>query len=281
MGKPNEMHDGDEFIDDLDDAGSDNDDLDYGDDFVPGDDEPPKDQPPADDDDDGNGSPVVPHARFHEVNEALKLERKERERLEALLQQQQPIEQEPELSLDEKMQEMINRHAELLYSGEEEEAKKVMAEMLRMNQLQSVEIMKQEQNAIREEEQWQQSCIAVVQQYPILADGEGQNKEALADVLEFTKLYQARGISRAQAVQMAADKVCPMYGAEPATRKTSSNRSEAIRRNAADSQRIPPTARGGMGERGRGSQLDPSAMTDEELAKLPESEKAKLRGDFV
>lgn len=286
MGTPHEQdNDGDEFIDLNAGEDLDNKDLDYGDD-------PHSSVVPALNDDDDNGSPVVPHARFHEVNESLKLERRERERLEALLQQQQQaappqIEQKNEVDiLNEKLSEIRKQHREKMYSGEEDEADRLEAEADNIRQeiadIRASSRISQEFTARHEEQQWKQTCEAVVQKYKILADGENQNKEALADVQEFTRLYQARGIPRSEAVQMAADKVCPMYGDYPDQERTQQrNKVNAVKRNIADSQRIPPTARGGMGERGRGSNLDISDMSDEDLAKLPESEKAKLRGDYV
>jgi hypothetical protein len=186
------------------------------------------------------------------------------------------------------LEQMIAQHTELMYSGEQDEAAKLMMQILKKEREQVVsEAMinaRAEVSAEREVAEWQQTCVAVVRRYPMLADGENQNAEALAETQAWTRFFQSEAggnMPRIEAVQMAADKVCPMYGAEPERPRTQTRKVDAVKRNIADSQRIPPTARGGMGERGRGSNLDISDMTDEELAKLPESEKAKIRGDFV
>lgn len=290
MGKE-AMHDQDEFIDEVTDDDLDEiDDQDRGDDLTP------------DSDDDGGergGSPFVPHSRFHEVNERakqldeqLEAERAERLRLEAALEAatngappKEPTPAEP--TLDEQLSAAISRHTELMYTGEEEEAKKVMVEILRINQQQAMNSIRQEQTAISEAAAWQRTCVDVVQRYDILADGDGQNKEALAEVHQWTSFYQSEsggGLSRIDAVQKAADRVCPAYMDEaPRHRqRTPGLTAQEIKaRNARDSGRMPPTPRAGIGERGKGSKMDIDDLSDDDLKSLPESEKAKLRGDFL
>lgn len=292
--------DQDEFLDDIENL-DDNDSLDGGDDEDRGD-----IVDNADDDGDGDSgrSPFVPHARFHEVNEKAKqleaekeLERQERERLameneqlrRALANGGQPPKQDPpEPTIDEQLETLIDQHSNLMYSGEEAEAKNVMKRILELNQQKAIQAMEEQTAARMEQADWQRTCIEIVTKYPVLSDNKDEQDPAvLADVQEWTRFYQSPsggGLSRVDAVQKAADRICkPLYpdADDRREKRQQPNLQQTKARNAQDSTRIPPTARAGIGERGKGTKLDIEDLSDDELKNLPESEKAKLRGDFI
>ncbi len=106
--------------------------------------------------------------------------------------------------------------------------------------------------------------------------------DTLEEVDTMTRSLEAQGVKTAVALKRAmkyvlgrdvfAEKTLPRAVA-PGPKKTD------IVKNVAAAQKIPPVISGAQPE--REAKVDVSKLTDAEMAKLPESVKARLRGDFV
>lgn len=240
-------------------------------------------------------SKSVPHARFNEVNEALKLERAERLRLEEELararggqqaqhqEPQQPEQRAPEFDFKAARKQL----REAIYEGDDEQAEQIEEEIERQTELKQARIAEQrarellEQRASEQQQKDAQKAVQTVvaeayETYPFLDIASPEaSQDAIDEVVALRDLYISRGKSAAQAIAEAVAKIGPRYSdAQP--RKQ--DRSSAIEQNLERERRIPPSMPG-VGERAR--KIDYSNLSEDEFDALPEAEKRKARGDFV
>ena len=250
---------------------------------------------------------MIPHARFNEVNEALKKERAERLQLEEELARTrgripkdadvQPEQggEPPAFDFKAKRKEL----REALYEGNEELAEKLedeidaakAAELERRAETKAQQLFESRQaeaEARRIQAEVQAAATAAMTKYPLLnPDIEGHDPELVEDVVALRDFYiHQKGMSPGEAITKAADKVAGRgaaakddagdggkrlkAGAKPTT--------EQLRRNDERSRKIPPRD-GGIGE--RATDIDWENLTEEEFDSLPDSEKRKARGDYV
>lgn len=245
---------------------------------------------------------MVPHARFHEVNERAKEaerialeEREARIRLEermAILQgENKPKEKEaPAFDFDAKEDEYM----EAMLEGDTAKAKAIRKEIREADRSQIEAEMENRTSAKIDQREstrlFMEAAEQAVEDYPFLADGPGQNKEAVADVKVWRDHFINKGDPAHVAISKAAKKVGPIYAEdyteEELAGKTLSlaelrkrQQAQARTRNASASSQQPPAVKGGMGERGRNRNLSVADLSDEEFDKLTPKEKAELRGD--
>jgi hypothetical protein len=144
---------------------------------------------------------------------------------------------------------------------------------------------------------------AAFKRYPFLNDANVDvfNQEALGDVLMFKQRYISEGSSESEALRKAVNRVCPHYaeaaeeedeeerprrgGGKSAKRDPNARNPKVIQRNARAANRIPPpTGRAGTGGPAASRQRDERDfrnISSKEFRDIPESELARLRGDFV
>ncbi len=290
-------------------------------------DDEPDDEPGDDGDDEGDGDPdadadpdldaealaelaeggkskVVPHSRFHEVNESLKQERAERLRLEeenARLKgaAPKPEEQKPEKPETYDFDAAEDRYMSAILDGDADKAKEIRreirAEELKMFESKAgqdakkaaeEELLKRDQSA--ESERLQKVLDDALAKYPFLNnESKEANQDAIEDVIARRDYYLRQGMSPSKAVAAAVEKIAPRYAPaddqgdadkdKPVKDKPSLGK-EKIERNVERQARIPAVMPG-VGERGK--DVDYANLTEDEFDALPEAEKRKARGDFV
>lgn len=306
--------------DDLDLDGDDDDDADRGDAIDPNlppeeDDDPDKDEgdeedktdkpgdEPGDDLDPealaelaGESKPnAVPHARFNEVNTALKAERAERLRLEEELarakgQAPKPADEEKPKAYDFDAAE--ERYMDAMLEGDRSLAKQIRSEIrteekkdygqqATQTATQAAEAQFTQREAATAQQQLQTVLTDAVTKYPFLNDADPTaNADAIDEVVAMRDLYIKKGASAAAALAKAVEKVGPRYAEEPApkTKGKTEASEEQIRRNLEREKKIP-AALPGVGERGK--DIDYAKLSEDEFDSLPEADKRKARGDFV
>jgi hypothetical protein len=255
---------------------------------------------------------MIPHARFNEINEALKKERAERLQLEEELArtrgrvpkdadaQQDKDEEPPAFDFKAKRKEL----RDALYEGNEERAEQLedeieaakAAEFERRAEAKAQQLFESRQaeaEAKRIQTEVQAAATAAMTKYTLLnPEVEGHDPELLEEVVALRNFYiHQKGMSPGEAITKAADKVAGRGAAskddagdsdaKPAGKKLKPDAkptTEQLRRNDERSRKIPPRD-GGLGE--RASDIDWENLTEEEFENLPESVKRKERGDFV
>lgn len=140
---------------------------------------------------------------------------------------------------------------------------------------------------------------AVIEDYPFLDSLSGKgNPKAIKDVAEWRDFYIGKGETPAAALMKAAKKIAPLYAPKQKAKEKDAEDDDAdqakgggskidelrrarIRRNAGAANAQPPKLDGGMGNRAASGKVNVAEMSDADFAKLPEKEKAKLRGDIA
>lgn len=252
---------------------------------------------------------MIPHARFNEVNEALKKERAERLQLEEELARTrgrvpkdadaQPEQGDEPPAFDFKAKRRELREA--LYEGDEERAEQLedeidaakAAELERRAEAKAQQLYESRQaeaEAQRIQAEVQAAAAAAVAKYPVLnPDSKGHDPELVEEVVALRDFYiHQKDMSPGEAITRAADKVAGRGAAakddgegEPGGKRLKAGAkptTEQLRRNDERSRRIPPRD-GGIGE--RATDIDWENLTEEEFDSLPDSEKRKARGDYV
>lgn len=252
----------------------------------------------------GGKSKVVPHSRFHEVNESLKREREERLRLEEENARLKGAAPKPEEQKQEKpaaydFDAAEDRYLDAMLDGDKDKAKEIRREIRAEEQklfeskagedakkATEEELQKRDQSA--ETERLQKVLNDALAKYPFLNDAsEEANQDAIEDVIARRDYYLRKGMSPSKAVAAAVEKIAPRYAAAPDEQdgdkgkpvKDKPNLSrEKIERNVERQKKIPAVMPG-VGERGK--DVDYADLSEDEFDALPESEKRKARGDFV
>lgn len=243
-----------------------------------------------------NRSQVVPHSRFHEVNERLKVAEAELERMRKPKDEQQPATQnqdEPgsqDKSLREQIKELTKKQQDAMFEGDQETALEIadkiedLREEIATNK--ALERMNQQTARAAAAAELTNAAEEVVTRLPYLADGDGQNPEAVDDFLAFREAFIAKGNAAPLAMLMAADKVAKIYGEpgeltpEEAEAKARAIKAARIAVNAKAAQQVPPKLRGGSGDRKSASDGAKriAEMGDKEFDNMDPEEEKRLRG---
>lgn len=252
---------------------------------------------------DGSRAKMVPHARFHEVNEGYKQERAERLRLQeelarvkgqggadgddGRLQKQEPAAFDFEAAEE--------RFMDAILEGDKEEAARIRKEIREEERKQLTK--EAEESALRVTEKEKQARAAqadqlaaqtvlvdAIKKYPFLDhEGAEANADAIEEVIALRDHYQRQGKSFAQALATAVEKVGSRYAPKDEPQDTKGKKTQEltaaqIQRNLDREKKIPANMPG-VGERGK--DVDYSALSEDEFDALPEAEKRRARGDFV
>lgn len=255
---------------------------------------------------------MIPHARFNEVNKALKTEREARLQLEEELartrgkvpkaddKEHEEEEQPPAFDFKAKRKEL----REAIYEGNDELAERLEdeidaakgAELERRAEAKAQQLFESRQaadEAKRIEAEVQTAATAAMAKYPLLnPEVEGHDPELLEEVVALRNFYiHQKGMSPGEAITKAADKVAGRGAVKedakndgdgkPTGKKLKADAkpsTEQLQRNDERSRKIPARD-GGLGE--RASDIDWENLTEEEFENLPDAVKRKERGDFV
>ncbi len=277
---------------------------DRGDNFTPTEDD--EDDEPAGSDTAGDGRRGgVPPERFNEVNEKRKAAEEEAARLraenEALKAAQaaaaaQPASAQPSapaasapasepaaVAVDIKA---LNKEAaDALLEGDTERyaelQQQIMAEVDRAATERALQTIN-ERNARSE-------IDAVVQRmeatYPVLASDGSGDPAAISAVIARRDSYIAQGMKTAAALEKAAGEIGALFSGTSAPSSAGSNPpadprpAAAVRRASEVAGSQPPAPDAGIGERATTGRINVAALSDADFAKLPDSEKKRLRGD--
>lgn len=240
--------------------------------------------------------PKIPKSRFDEVNEAKKKEKERADKLEKQLedmieQQKKPKEPEPE-PFDYAAKEKESYDAFL--EGDTEKYSAIQAEIRDAQkaelQREAERIAAEGDKSVRESLTFEETGEKIEADYPALVKGgETFNEDAYSDLMDLYVGYVNTGrYSRADALQMAADKAVRIHGLAKAETGLADDADEKVvkfekkkpdiqkKKQVADSQ--PPVKKGTEREE---PVIDVASMSDEEFAALPEATKRRLRGDVM
>lgn len=273
---------------------------DRGDDFTP-DETPPIESPEAPPEPDAKAPstppaepfvPFVPHHRFEELNQRLKLEQESRLDLEARLNEvlrQEEARKTPPFDA----QAAEKDYLKAVLEGDIDKATALMT-AIRAHERQQVEARVVERTR-REVAQAQARTAletvadAAIQQYPFLDPTHASaNPAAIQEVIEWRDYYVvAKQMAPAKALKQAVQRVAPSHAKSdqpPQTIASIPDRTLTQRQANAQTaaQQPPPLGGVGVGARAqRQATPDIAKMSDAEFAALPAAEKARLRGDTV
>lgn len=253
------------------------------------------------------GKGVIPMERHKATLDKEREAREVAERRAAELERQLAQRQQQEVN-SAKVEELENsitalekKHAELLLDGNVDEAAKVMRE-IRVSERQiaraEAEEMANRKVAQTLEADRMEATIARVEaDYPMLNPESEQFDEDLVELVlsKQRALMQREGYSPSKAMAKAASDVMERFGKpqestkeDPkglaAAKAAEDRKAEQIKRNL-DTQKKQPASMKEVGidsdKAGQVDLPDVTKMTQDEFAALPESTKAKLRGDYV
>ena len=228
--------------------------------------------------------PMIPHARFEELNQKLKLEQASRleleGRLNALAQQAHAPPPFDAVAAEKE-------YLKAVLDGNVDAASALMS-AIRAHDRQQLEA----EIAARTQQQIERATArtaletvadAALQQYPFLDPNQtAHDPAAVAEVVEWRDYYVvAKGLTPAKALKAAVDRIAPAYAKKaPATEPP--GRTLAQRQVNAQAAAHQPPALVGVGERAaRQTPTDVMKMTDVDFAALSAADKAKLRGDLA
>lgn len=251
----------------------------------------PESEAPAAPEPDPPKPDMVPHARFEELNQQLKLEREDRRALEARLNdfmaRQHEPKPEPPPAFD--LAAANKAYMEAVVEGKHDDAARVLSSILDDQRKRvEAEVSTRTRREI-ESAQIQQAVEAVAEkaaaEYPFLDSTKPDaNQAAIQEVVEWRDYYIiAKKMTPAKALHEAVRKIAPSYVKPPAEGiAAGTDRAlEQRQANAKAAAQQPPDLTG-IGERAaRTVKPDVGKMTDAEFEALPENERARLRGDVA
>jgi hypothetical protein len=197
--------------------------------------------------------PVIPRARFDEVNAKLHAAREEAEQLRAALAAKQ--EQAP-ASVD--VDDLEDQYYEAIMAGDKEEAKKIRAQinsdLYARAEATSTAVVSRQLEERAAEAQFQSVVKQAVTVYPFLdSASKSMNEAAIAEVLSWRGMYEAQGHSKANALAMAVNKVGPYYHRQLPEQKeeppVDTRKQKAMRLAAETAVLQPPRVDDGVGTR--------------------------------
>ena len=258
-----------------------------------------KDKPePAAEEDDSKGK-AIPMSRFVEVNERMKTAEARVAELEAKGSTQETIKPVAEAAPDTVVvpefdfkakrkaskEAMMDGDTELSAAIDDEIDAAREAQMMAKAKViaaDAVSKIKTDEVATALHQAAQEAANKAVEAYPFLSD----NKEAYDEVVALRDSYTKTGMSLAEAITKAADRVAIIYGIQPAEAQAApgTSRTEAARSRNADAanRQPPPTLKMGAGNRAQADKtLNPLVMSSDEIAALPQAERKRLRGDIL
>lgn len=246
--------------------------------------------------------PTIPKARFDEVNERMKKAENKVKDLEAQVQTLVSKKEEtnepavPEFDFDAAEE----RYSEAILDGDTKSAKAIRAEIREAERAQFMAEARKTASEgdakTRDELELDKAGLELEQKYPELVEGnEEYNSQAYDELMELYAGFARSGkYTRAAALRKAGESIAKIYGLnEPAaTAETdeSDDRGDNVvtlkkkpantKKKAQVANDQPPITESTSTEN-QESTVDVRRMSDSEWEKLPESTKARLRGDVV
>ncbi|WJN61361.1 hypothetical protein [Pseudomonas sp. SO81] len=247
----------------------------------------------------GGKAKAVPHARFNEVNTALKAERAERLRLEEELARAKggggakPEDEEKPKPFDFDGAE--DRYMDAVLDGDKDKARAIRAEIrteerklleqegAKAGKQSAAEELRQ-RDTKAEQDNIDKVATAAQAKYPFLdPQSKEANADAIEDVVARRNYYMQQGMAPSKALSLAVEKIAPRYvekadepGRKPGEKPQATE--AQIRKNLERDKQIPQ-APAGVGERGK--DIDYAKLSEDEFDALPAEEKKKARGDYV
>lgn len=200
--------------------------------------------------------PVIPRARFDEVNAKLHAERQEREALQAELDRLRQAQQAP-VSANASVADLEQQYFDAMMEGEKDKAVEIRARInADIEARAEARAAERATQAITEREQASALNAVVassIKAYPFLDTNSDQvNQQAVSDVVEWRDFYMAKGESAASALSRAVDRVAPGYVIEQAPAKpvvTDKRQQAALANGAKAANSQPPRVDAGVGNR--------------------------------
>jgi hypothetical protein len=202
--------------------------------------------------------------------------------------------------LDEQITEMEKQHAKWLLDGEHEKAAEVMGKIrLTERQIaiqQATAMTSQAKEQAREEIRLDLAIERLETAYPEMnPQSESYDQEKVDDVLSWQRIYMERlRLNPSAALVKAAEKVMTTSQAQAPSKQepglgavkdaAAGRQSQQLQKNIQTAKAQPPDmASVGLDsdKAGMKGSIDPTQLSYEEFNALPESTKAKLRGDMV
>lgn len=253
--------------------------------------EAPEPEAPATPESEPPKSDMVPHARFEELNQQLKLERESRRELEGRLNDFMARQNEPKPAPPPEfdLPTANKAYMEAVVEGKHDEAARILASILDDQRKRvEAEVSTRTRREI-ESAQIQQAVESVAEkaaaEYPFLDSTKPDaNPKAIQEVVEWRDYYIfAKKMTPAKALHEAVKKIAPGYVKPPAEGiAAGADRALEQRQANARAAASQPPDLTGIGERAaRSVKSDVGKMSDAEFESLPDSEKSRLRGDFA
>lgn len=250
----------------------------------------------------------IPKARFDEAVGKEREAREAAERRAAELERQlnastqQQAQSTAVAELEASIEALEAKHAELLLDGDTAGAAKVMKD-IRMSERQiaraeSEAIVNQRTSQALESQRVNTAVARLEADYaPLNPDSEAYDGDLVELVLSKQRtLIQQQGMAPSEALTLAASTVMKRFGTqttpvEPdekglaAAKQLADRKADQVKKNLATAGKQPPSMKDSGLDSDKAGQTgklpNVSQMTTEEFNALPESTKAKLRGDFV
>ena len=197
--------------------------------------------------------PVIPRARFDEVNAKLHAAREEAEQLRAALEAKASPDPASAVDVDA----LEDQYFEAILEGDKDKAKglrsKINAEIYNKAEAASTAAVSASLSQREAKTSFEKAVAQTVTDFPFLDSNSPESSpEAIAEVVEWRDFYIAKGDSPASALQKAAQKVAPLYAtASPDTQPPATDkRKQAAVANAAKANAAqPPRVDAGVGNR--------------------------------
>lgn len=160
--------------------------------------------------------PVIPRARFDEVNAKLHAEREEVERLRAELEATRS--KSADMLVDTAS--MEKEYFQAMMEGDQDKAiavrAKINAEFVAQAEANAEERVLSQLSQREAAKVFNDTVSQLVSDHPFLdSNSASANAEAIADVVEWRNMYMAQGAPAHVALQKAVSKIAPMYAAKP------------------------------------------------------------------
>ena len=262
-----------------------------------------KDEDKSDEKDEGK---FVPKGRFDKAVEKEREARKaaEARELELRSQLRKQGDDDSAAKVEEEISALEDKLDQAIADGDADAKKAIRAQIREKTQgLAEARAAKQAAYATAlavEKVQYANAVQVLEAQFPQMnPDADEFDQEVVGELLELKEAYEAKGMGSTDAIKKAAKYVFRTAPAEvkkeaakkeateaekaEAADKAAKLKEEAIKRGLAAKGKQPPVTQSGKSsdKGGQGAEANVAKMTDKDFAKLPDDEKARLRGDFV
>lgn len=256
-----------------------------------------------DESEDDSKEHMIPKARLDAKNRIIEGERRKRAEVEqelARLRAEQSKESESTNTpktpstvdeLEARVDELEQKYLAARRDGDSDTELSVMRELRQIDrQIHKIELDEMKQSAVStatQQSEYDTTVAAIEDMYPALdpaEDNDAYDKDKVLEVQDLASGFEATGSTPAEALLRAVSYAFPDEGNVASIKKAADKRKTDVAKNVDAAKRTPPdkdktgldSDKAGMD----GELPDPAKLTEEEFDALPESQKARLRGDF-